>query len=72
MVEAIPLVRVYYLKYHPFSLVQYFRALLSMGDNFKLKGMPISTYEIITANSVRAERNCSCKQCCAVVPYVNY
>ena len=54
------------------SLVQYFRAILSIADNFELKGMQISTYEITTANSVRAERNCSCKQCCDVVHYVNY
>ena len=54
------------------SLVQYFRAILSIADNFELKGMQISTYEITTANSVRAERNCSCEQCCAVFPYVNY
>ena len=54
------------------SLVQYFQAVHSLGDNYELRGLQISTYEITTANCVRAERNCSCKQCCAVVPYVNY
>ena len=54
------------------SLLQYFRAILSIADNFELKGMQISTCEITTANSVTSERNCSCKQCCAVVSYVNY
>ena len=47
------------------SLVEYFRAILSIAYNFELKGIEISTYEITTANSVRAERNCSCKLCCS-------
>ena len=54
------------------SLVQYVQAIHSRADNFELRGVQISTYEITTANSVREEPNCSCKQCCAVVPYVNY
>ena len=54
------------------SFVQYFQAIHSLADNFKLRGVQISTYEITTVNSVREECNCSCKQCCAVVPYVNY
>ena len=54
------------------SLEQYFQAIRLLADNFELRGVQISTYEITTANSVREERNCSCKQCCAAVPYVNY
>ena len=54
------------------SLVQNFQAIHSLANNFELRGVQISSYEITTVNSVREERNCSCKQCCAVVPYVNY
>ena len=54
------------------SLLQYFQAIHSLADNFELRGVQISTYGITTVNSVREECNCSCKQCCAVVPYVNY
>ena len=54
------------------SLVQYFQAIHSLADNFELRGVQINTYEITTVNHVREECNCSCKQCCAVVPYVNY
>ena len=54
------------------SLVQYVQAIHSCADDFDLRGMQITTHEITTANSVTEERNCSCKQCCAVVPYVNY
>ena len=54
------------------SLIQYVQAIHSRADNFELRGVQISTYEITAANSVREECNCSCKQCFAVVPYVNY
>ena len=35
------------------SLVQYFQAIHSLADNFELRGVQISAYEITTANSVR-------------------
>ena len=54
------------------SLVQYFQAIHSLTDNFERRGVQISKYEITTANSVREKCNYSCKQCCAVLPYVNY
>ena len=54
------------------SLVQYSQAIHSLADKFELRGVQISKYEITTANSVREEPNWSCKQCCAVVSYVNY
>ena len=54
------------------SLVQYVQAVHSRADDFELRGVQISTYEISTAKGVGEERKCSCKQCCAVVPYVNY
>ena len=51
------------------SLVQYVQAIHSRADNFELRGVQISTYEITTAISVR---DCSCKQSCAVASYENY
>ena len=51
------------------DLVQYFQAILSLGDNCELRGLHISTYEITPVNSVREQCNCTCKQCCAVGLY---
>ena len=43
------------------SLVQYFQVIHSLTDNFEHRGVQINKYEITTANSVREERNYSCK-----------
>ena len=51
------------------GLVQYFQAIHSLGDNYELRGLHISTYEITAVNSVREQCNCTCKQCCAVGLY---
>ena len=51
------------------DLVQYFQAIHSLGDNYELRGLHISTYEITAVNSVREQCNCTCKQCCAVGLY---
>ena len=51
------------------GLVQYFQAIHSLGDNYKLRGLQISAYEITAVNSVREQCNCTCKQCCAVGLY---
>jgi len=46
---------------------------LALWHDFELRGVQISTYEIIIAmSSIRKEYNCSCKQCFAIVRYVNY
>ena len=51
------------------SLVQYFQTVHSLSDNYELRGVQISTYEITAVNSLREKHNCSCKQCCAVGLY---
>ena len=47
------------------GLVQYFQAIHSLSDNYELRGLQISTYEIAAVNSVREQYNCTCKHCCA-------
>lgn len=51
------------------GLVQYFQTIHSLSDNYELRGVQISTYEITAVNSLREEHNCSCKQCSAVGLY---
>ena len=51
------------------SLVQYFQTIHSLSDNYELRGVQISTYEITAVNRLRGKHNCSCKQCCAVGLY---
>ena len=52
------------------GLEQYFQAIqVTLGDNYELRGLQISTYEITAVNSVREQCNCTCKQCCAVGLY---
>ena len=43
------------------GLAQYFHAIHPLSDNYELRGLHISTYEITAVNSVR-------EQCCAVGP----
>ena len=67
LVEAIPLGTCVLLEVPSIqSLGEYFHAIQSLGDSFKHGGVQISTYEINAVNGVWEERNCSCKQCCAV------
>ena len=48
------------------GLVQYFQTIHSLSDNYELRGVQISTYEVTRVNNLREEHNCSCKQCSAV------
>ena len=51
------------------GLVQYFQTIHSLSDNYELRGVQISTYEVTRVNNLREEHNCSCKQCSAVGLY---
>ena len=51
------------------GLVQYFQTIHSVSDNYELRGVQISTYEVTRVNNLREEHNCSCKQCFAVGLY---
>ena len=51
------------------GLVQYFQTLHSLSNNYELRGVQISTYEVTRVNNLREEHNCSCKQCSAVGLY---
>ena len=51
------------------GLVQCFQTIHSLSDNYELRGVQISTYEVTRVNNLREEHNCSCKQCSAVGLY---
>ena len=44
------------------GLVQCFQTIHSLSDNYELRGVQISTYEVTRVNNLREEHNCSCKQ----------
>ena len=48
------------------GLVQYFQTIHSLSDNYELRRVQISTYEVTRVNNLREEHNCSCKQCSAM------
>ena len=49
--------------------MQCFQTIHSLSDNYELRGVQISTYEVTRVNNLREEHNCSCKQCSAVGLY---
>ena len=48
------------------GLVQYFQTLHPLSNNYELRGVQISTYEVTRVNNLREEHNYSCKQCSVV------